>query len=184
MGIHNAIYTFREYLKASLSATPKQPNCKLTAESPGKLKHDSGRHTLVFDMDETEIHTNEAATQNYEIKVPFRSYEGKIGYGFVEVRPYAKELLKKLSVHFDILIFTASTQAYADPIINHLDPDRVIQHRLYRESCSFVRNQVFVKDLRVLGRSLESVLLIDNAPYSYMMQLANGVPIIPYYQGK
>ena len=135
-------------------------------------------------MDETLIQTNETATKNYQIKVPFRSFQGKIGYGFVEVRPYAKELLKRLSVHFDILIFTASTQAYADPIIDHLDPDRVVQHRLYRESCSLVRNQVFVKDLRVLGRSLESILLIDNAPYSYMMQLANGVPIIPYYQGK
>ena len=41
-----------------------------------------------------------------------------------------------------------------------------------------------MKDLRVLGRSLENVLLVDNAPYSYMMQLANGIPIIPYYRGK
>ena len=92
-------------------------------------------------------------------------------------------MLKKLSQHFDVFIFTASTQAYADPIIDHIDPDRVVQHRLYRESCSLVRNQVFVKDLRVLGRSLENVLLVDNAPYSYMMQLANGIPIIPYYRG-
>lgn len=25
---------------------------------------------------------------------------------------------------------------------------------------------------------------MDNAPYSYMMQLGNGVPILPYYRGK
>lgn len=103
--------------------------------------------------------------------MPFRSFQGRIGYGFVEVRPYAKEILKNLSKHFDVFIFTASTQAYADPIIDHLDPNGVVQHRLYRESCSLIRNQVFVKDLRVLGRTLESVLLVDNAPYSYMMQL-------------
>ena len=41
-----------------------------------------------------------------------------------------------------------------------------------------------MKDLRVLGRKLENVILVDNAPYSYMMQLGNGVPIIPYYRGK
>ncbi len=81
-------------------------------------------------------------------------------------------------------MFTASTQAYADPIIDHIDPDRVIQARLYRESCSFIKNQVFVKDLRVLGRKLSNVVLVDNAPYSYMMQLENGVPIMPYYRGK
>lgn len=89
-----------------------------------------------------------------------------------------------MSEHFDIIIFTASTQAYADPIIDHIDPDRVVQHRLYRESCSFVKNQVFVKDLRVVGRSLSRVVLVDNAPYSYMMQLDNGIPILPYYRGK
>jgi CTD small phosphatase-like protein 2 len=41
-----------------------------------------------------------------------------------------------------------------------------------------------VKDLRVLGRKLENVLLVDNAPYSYLMQLDNAIPIIPYYRGK
>lgn len=82
------------------------------------------------------------------------------------------------------MIFTASTQAYADPIIDHIDPNKVIQHRLYRESCSFIRNQIFVKDLRVLGRDLANIVLVDNAPYSYMMQLGNAIPILPYYKGK
>lgn len=83
-------------------------------------------------MDETLIHTNEVATPNFEIKVPFRSYQGRVGYGFVEVRPHCKEMLKRLSQHFDIIVFTASTQAYADPILDHIDPKRVIQYRLYR----------------------------------------------------
>lgn len=41
-------------------------------------------------MDETLIHTNESPTSNFEIKVPFRSFQNRIGYGYVEVRPYAK----------------------------------------------------------------------------------------------
>ena len=28
------------------------------------------------------------------------------------------------------------------------------------------------------------MVLVDNAPYSYMMQLANGIPILSYYRGK
>ena len=105
-------------------------------------------------MDETLIHTNERMITNYELKVPFRSCQGKIAYGFVAVRPDAKEILQRLSKHFDIILFTASSQAYADPILNHIDPENVIQHRLYREHCTLIKNQIFVKDLRILNRKL------------------------------
>ena len=47
-----------------------------------------------------------------------------------------------------------------------------------------VNNQLFVKDLKILGRKLENVVLVDNAPYSYMMQLSNGIPILNYLKGK
>lgn len=41
-----------------------------------------------------------------------------------------------------------------------------------------------VKDLRVINRQMTDVLLVDNAAYSYAYQLDNGIPIIPYYEGK
>lgn len=40
-----------------------------------------------------------------------------------------------------------------------------------------------VKDLRVLDRELTDMVLIDNAAYSYIYQLDNGIPILPYYHG-
>jgi DNA-directed RNA polymerase subunit L len=48
------------------------------------------KKTLVFDMDETLIHTSEVMTAGYEIKVPFKAFQGKISNGYVNVRPYAK----------------------------------------------------------------------------------------------
>lgn len=42
---------------------------------------------------------------------------------------------------------------------------------------------MYVKDLRVLGRDLKDVVLVDNAAYSYAFQLDNGIPILPYYHG-
>ena len=45
-------------------------------------------------------------------------------------------------------------------------------------------NQLFVKDLRILGRNLANLVLVDNAPHSYMLQLANGIPILNYFKGK
>jgi len=41
-------------------------------------------------MDETLIHTSEVMTAGYEIKVPFKAFQGKISNGYVNVRPYAK----------------------------------------------------------------------------------------------
>ena len=41
-----------------------------------------------------------------------------------------------------------------------------------------------MKDLRILNRPLSKTILIDNAAYSYGFQPLNGVPIIPYYEGK
>jgi CTD small phosphatase-like protein 2 len=83
------------------------------------------------------------------------------------------------------MIFTASHSCYADEILNYLDPKKeLIQHRLYREHCHVSNEGYFVKDLRIIGRSLRNLLLVDNAAYSYAYQLDNGVPILPYFQGK
>ena len=92
--------------------------------------------------------------KGYELKVPFKSLQGKVISGFVNVRPYAKEIIKKMSKYFDVIVFTAGNQCYADPILDYIDPEKCIQHRLYRDSCTMVNNQLFVKDLRILGRKL------------------------------
>lgn len=105
-------------------------------------------------MDETLIHTSEIMMKGYEIKVPFKSMQGKVISGYVNVRPYAKDIIRNMSKHFDIIVFTAGNQCYADPILDYVDPERKIQHRLYRDSCTMVSNQLFVKDLRILGRKL------------------------------
>ena len=92
--------------------------------------------------------------KGYEIKVPFKSIQGKIVSGYVHVRPHAKEIIKNLSKYFDVIVFTAGNQCYADPILDYLDSDKCLKHRLYRDSCTMVNNQLFVKDLRILGRKL------------------------------
>jgi CTD small phosphatase-like protein 2 len=83
------------------------------------------------------------------------------------------------------MVFTASHQSYADAVLDHIDPQReFIQHRLYRHHCHYVSEGYYVKDLRVLGRDLSRVVLVDNAAYSYSFQVDNGIPILPYYEGR
>lgn len=44
---------------------------------------------------------------------------------------------------------------------------------------------MYIKDLRILGnRHLDSVVLVDNAVYSFYFQLENGIPMTPFYRNK
>ncbi len=50
------------------------------------------------------------------------------------------------------MVFTASEKMYADQAINMLDPSgKLIQHRLYRESCVMIKGN-YLKDLSALGK--------------------------------
>jgi CTD small phosphatase-like protein 2 len=82
------------------------------------------------------------------------------------------------------MVFTASHESYANAVINYLDPKRdLIQHRLFRRHCDYIEEGYYVKDLRILGRDLSKVVIVDNAAYSYAFQVSNGIPIISYYEG-
>ena len=60
----------------------------------------------------------------------------------------------------------------------------MIDGRLYRHNCRELLSDFYVKDLSQINRDLKDVVLVDNSTYSYSMQIDNGIPIIPYYQGK
>jgi CTD small phosphatase-like protein 2 len=66
-----------------------------------------------------------------------------------------------LSRYYELVVFTAGLQDYADWILNDLDKQRYISHRLYRDHTKF-KNGVYTKDLSKLGRDLNKVIIIDN----------------------
>ena len=52
---------------------------------------------------------------------------------FFRVRPFCIAFLNRLAALYEIVIFTAANQCYADYILDKLDPDNIcIMHRLYR----------------------------------------------------
>jgi CTD small phosphatase-like protein 2 len=141
----------------------------------------------VFDLDETLIHCKEDFDPNnidHVIKISFP--DGETVTAGLNVRPYALETLKAVQEDFQIVIFTASHQNYADAVLDFIDPDRELTAlRLYRENCIETEEGVFIKDLRVLAnRDLKDIMLVDNAAYSFGYQIDNGVPIIPFYDDK
>jgi len=103
----------------------------------------------------------------------------------INFRPGLVQFLEKASKIFEIIIFTASQKSYADVILNHIEKgNKYFHHRLYRQNCIFHEDRVYIKDLRILGRDLKNVIIVDNAPYSFASQIDNGYPIIPFYDNK
>ena len=140
---------------------------------------------MVFDLDETLVHCNESLELPHDIRIPIRFPNGESTEAGVNIRPYARELLQNLSVDFEIIVFTASHACYANVVLDYLDPERkYIEHRLFREHCYEGSEGMYVKDLRILNRSLNSIVLVDNAAYSFCFQLDNAIPIVPYYSGE
>lgn len=91
-------------------------------------------------------------------------------------RPGVEGFLKRMCETYEVVIYTASMEYYGNAILDKLDPDRSIAHRLFRNSCSVVRGSL-VKNLARLGRDLKDTVIIDNSPSCYALQPCNGVPI-------
>ena len=91
-----------------------------------------------------------------------------------------------MSQKYEIIIFTASTQYYADAIINHIDPEnKYISYVLTRKHCMQTKNGFFIKDLRIIkNRDLKDMVIVDNLLHSFGLQIDNGIPILEFIDNK
>ncbi|KAJ7667971.1 NLI interacting factor-like phosphatase-domain-containing protein [Mycena polygramma] len=151
--------------------------------------------TLVLDLDETLIHSTSRPLMSGNSSTGFLglgAFNRNQGSGhMVEVvlgghstlyhvykRPFVDFFLRTVSGWYTLVIFTASMQEYADPVIDWLDAGRgILEHRLFRDSCTQLPNGSYTKDLSVVDPDLSRVCLIDNSPISYRVNEANGIPI-------
>lgn len=99
----------------------------------------------------------------------------------VRFRPYLQECLEKLSQLYEIVVWTAGVQDYAEPILDQIDPEKTMfKKRMYRTEC-IKADMFFVKDLDViLDREKANMVIVDNSILSFAFDLANGVPINSY----
>lgn len=161
------------------------PPLPAASEPPYSPVSGQTRKTIIFDLDETLIHCNEDQNGPCDLRVPVIFPTGEKIMAGINIRPHSKEVLEELATHFEIVIFTASHSCYANPVVDFFDEKKIISARLFRENCSQVAEGLFTKDLSVVcNRDLKNVVLVDNAVYSFILNLNNGIPIIPYYNNK
>ena len=146
---------------------------------PRQTRH-SKRKTLVLDLDETLVHStlDGACTPDFTFAVQMGPARHMVA---VRTRPHLHTFLNRVAELFEVVVFTASQQIYAEQLLDIIDPgQKCIKHRVYRDSCVLWEGN-YLKDLTVLGRDLAHTLIVDNSPQAFGFQLANGVPIESWY---
>ena len=120
-------------------------------------------YTLVVDLDETLIHNVEYQNDSFFL-----------------VRPGCVQFIETMAQYYEIVIFTAALQEYADQVIDQIDVGNNIKYRLYRQHTS--QNGPFlVKDLSLLGRDINKTIIIDNISDNFILQPDNGIFISTWY---
>lgn len=87
---------------------------------------------IIFDMDETLIAAKFEGyvPAGFEPTFKFRFKGTEI---YVRLRPYVQDILEKLVQWYEIVVFTAGEQEYADEILNYIDSNNTLfKKRLYR----------------------------------------------------
>ncbi|KAJ0089237.1 hypothetical protein Patl1_31344 [Pistacia atlantica] len=168
----------------------------------GGDEHATEKLTVVLDLDETLVcayetsslpaiigtQATEAGLKWFELECVSsdKEYDGKprINYVTVFERPGLHEFLKQLHEFADIVLFTAGLEGYARPLVDKIDVENRFSLRLYRPSTVSTEYREHVKDLTCLTKDLCRVVIVDNNPFSFLLQPLNGIPCIPFSTGQ
>lgn len=147
-----------------------------------KSKQFKGKKCLVLDLDETLVHSSFKPVPDADFIVPVE-IEGTVYKVYVLKRPFVDEFLDAVAEDYEVVIFTASLSKYANPLLDMLDKNQVVSHRLFRESC-VLHGQAYVKDMSKIGRKMRDIIIVDNSPLSYAFQPTSAIPISSWFDDR
>jgi len=105
--------------------------------------------TLVLSLEDLMIHS---------------TWDREHGYRTAK-RPGIDYFIRYLSQYYELVLFTSTPLAMADPVIKKLDPYHFLMWNLGREATKYEKGE-YVKDLSYLNRDLKKTLIIDtHAPH-------------------
>lgn len=151
----------------------------------------TGKPTLVLDLDETLVHSEFDPTGRAEavLRLPLTPQTAELRRDFdldhvpcyLAVRAGARECLRALAPHYELVVWTASWPDYAGPVVAHLDPGGLVGRVLCRGDCR--GDGTLCKDLDDLGRDLRRVVIVDNTAECFRRHPRNGIRV-PDFTGR
>ncbi|KAI9771376.1 MAG: Nuclear envelope morphology protein 1 [Geoglossum simile] len=179
-----------KYPRTPTPPRPLIPRLQPSYTYPDPTAFRVGQKTLILDLDETLIHSLAKGGRmgtGHMVEVKLNTPVG-IGGGavigpqhpilyYVHKRPHCDDFLRKVCKWYNLVVFTASVQEYADPVIDWLEQDRkFFRGRYYRQHCTY-RNGAYIKDISSIEPDLSKVMIVDNSPMSYIFHEDNAIPI-------
>lgn len=158
--------TVFQKMKARLQPRQRQPSMVHDASKvliPPKNPQFADRITVVLDLDETLIYARE---------------------GPLYVRPGMDHLMELLKKSFEAVVWTAGVKAYAQAVVRNIDKLGAVQHCVYRHQKWFTGEAGYNKDLNLLGRELNTTLIIENTPDCLRGNEKNGILVSDYAGGE
>ncbi|KAJ1688526.1 hypothetical protein LUZ63_019916 [Rhynchospora breviuscula] len=129
----------------------------------------------------------------------------KLNHVTVFERPGLHHFLQELSKFAHLVLFTAALQGfnsslfylflpllrcvvpnynffsgYARPLVDRIDVHHRFKLRLYRPATVTTEYREHVKDLTCISNDLSRVVIVDNNPFSFLLQPLNGIPCVPF----
>ena len=154
------------------------------------LNFDNNKQLLFIDLDETLIHSDIYDKKPFKIinydKILKFKFDNLYYYIGINFRKNLKNFLKKVSKYFNLILFTAAYQEYADVIIDYIDPENIFFKKwFYRESCINLNDNINIKDLNIFNDiDLKHSVILDNNIYSFCNNLKNGILINSFFEGE
>ncbi|KAJ4885162.1 Haloacid dehalogenase-like hydrolase (HAD) superfamily protein [Raphanus sativus] len=193
---------FKPLRNIELLETASDSPTSVEIESSSIQVQHSQRLKVVLDLDETLVCAYETSTlppalRNQAIDAGLNWFElecfssdkevngkPKINYVTVFERPGLHEFLEQLSHFADLVLFTAGLEGYARPLVDRIDTRKVLTNRLYRPSTVSTQYRDHVKDLLSTSKNMSRTVIVDNNPFSFLLQPSNGIPCVAFSAGQ
>lgn len=141
---------------------------------------------LALDLDETLVHSTSKSSGDCDFFIEVFANECSCLY-YVFKRPWVDKFLQTVSEWYHLVIYTASLQEYADPVIHWLEGSgggggggntktTLFKKKLFRSSC-IESGGNWIKDLQLIEEDLSRICLLDNSDFSFEINPDNGIPI-------
>jgi RNA polymerase II subunit A small phosphatase-like protein len=126
---------------------------------------------IVFDLDETLVHATE---------VPLPSLDAfRVGPYFVYIRPFASELIRFCVSHFEVAVWSSSSERYVEAVTEKLfGTSYPVAFSWAVSKCvqkvdPKSNGYVYIKDLRKVlkhGYAADEIIMIDDSPEKLQRQ--------------
>lgn len=105
------------------------------------------------------------------------SVEGTVTCVGIKPRRPAETVSEEEGLRLEIVLWTASVEQVARSVVERLDPEKkIFDQKIFRD-VRWYTNYRYTKDLRYLGRSMNRVVIVENAPASVELNRGHAILI-------